>query len=278
MTSDQLNPPKPKRWMPTVAVLCVLILGFFLGILFDAHFRPNNITFEVDNATNRVNVVPREHDVIKWIQQSPDPTTATPVQVGFISGSPCSEQSPSSTCHVNASHGNYEYICTSATCVDPGVDPKSTTNGPSLQSVKVLFKADTGDTGNQGSQNAANANAAAATSATITDNTAVAGIQCLPSAAPNTPAVNWKYPLTANDPLPVKVGQTIVWKSGAIAQFTINIPAGTCAEQASGPINSDRPKCTVLAGTPASVQYSVTTSGNNACSNTTGPASLQVTP
>jgi hypothetical protein len=267
---------RPRWGLITFSCLGALILGFLLGALFDSHFRSNYITFEVDRATNRVNVVPHENDVINWVKQTP--SHDIPVNVGFISGSPCMESQPNSTCTVKGPGGNYEYICVSAEgvtyrCMDPGVDPQSSTNGTDLESIKVFFKGNPGTSGS-----APGAMGAAGPRAMTADNTIVAGIQCFPQGASNAPGVNWEYPPNPADPLPVKVGQTIVWKSGSIEQFTINLPANTCVEQSSGPIDSNNPRCTVLAGTPPSVQYTVNTSMKNACSTNPGNAALQVTP
>ncbi len=271
--------PRPRWGLITFSCLGALILGFLLGALFDSHFRPNQITFEVDRATNRVNVVPHKNDVINWVKQTP--SHDTPVNVGFISGSPCMESQPNSTCTVKGPEGNYEYICVSAEgvtyrCMDPGVDPQSSTNGTDLESITVFLKGHPGF-GSSGP----GAMGGAGPRAMTADSTIVAGIQCFSQGATTPPAVNWEYPPQASDPLPVNAGQTIVWKAGSIAQFTINLPPNTCAEQASGSIDWNNPRCTVLLDAsqttfPYSVPYTVSTSGSNACPNNPGNASLQV--
>ena len=276
MTPDQQVSAKPKRGMLMVITLCALILGFFLGIVFDAHFRPNTITFQVDKATNQVNVAPRHHDVINWIKQR----NARPVTVGFLSDSPCEEAQPTSTCTITGPNGNYVYICvasdgTTYPCSDPGIDPNSSTNGPTLESVEVFLKGNPGNPAPQGPTNTTTP-----VSASSSTDTVVAGIQCAPNGSSNIPGVVWKYPPNPNEPLPVKVGQTIVWKPGSIGHFVINFnDPHTCTQQT---IDSDNPICTVQnpsqSAASFSEAYQVTTSGTNACSTNPGNAALQVTP
>ena len=69
-----MNEEKPvqtnRRWgLIASSCLGVFILGFLLGLLFDAHFRPNYITLELDRQSNQIKVRPRKNDVVNWVQR-----------------------------------------------------------------------------------------------------------------------------------------------------------------------------------------------------------------
>ena len=246
------------------ATLCTLLVGFLLGIVFDAHYRPNQITFEVDRYTAKVNVVPKKNDIINWVMQGGD----TPVTAGFLVTPPCNETTqPNSTCTINGLTGSFPYVCVSASCSDPGVDPRSTTNRlDTLESVKVFLHS---------GQNLTPPTAPPGTAPVVekyaSNTTPPAGIQCYPQTG--APIVNWEYtnPLNPADPWPVTVGQPLVWQSGSISSFTLDFPPGTCQETS---INNNSPTCTVLNTANFPVTYHITTSGTGACTNNPGTATL----
>jgi hypothetical protein len=238
-----------KPWTFAGICLCVLLLGALLGRQSTPH-RPNQITVDVENGSNKVNLAPGKNDVIKWVDQANHP-----VAVKFLTDAPCEEiktaADTTDTCTINVPGGNFQYACAgSATCVDPGVDPRS--NADLVSSVPVTPTA----------------------GASVT-----ASISC-PN--PNgTPVVIWSPDPPGSS---VNVGENIIWKGGSL-QFSVsgfnyqNTPVSLCSQQT---INQELAHHTCTVGQDGShtppyiVTYTVTTSGAKACGSTS--STLTVNP
>ncbi len=261
-----------KPWI--FGIIIGLVVGVFLGYILTPrppHPTSNNLTLDVDQFDHRVNVAPRQGEVVQWINQS----DSTPVQVTFLTDSPCVENGSTSTCTVNVSQGNFEYTCPG--CQDPGFDPRSSSSGPGgfLHRLDNLFGIDKShdvlaatappDPGGQRSARG------------TPPETVNAGIKCGASGAP-TVIWNADHP---NDPLPVKVGEVIHWKGGSLSSFQITnfvvdgTPVSVCQETN---INTSHPLCTVQNPQAKPVTYTVTTSGTTACKTPSGTASVTVGP
>lgn len=294
MTSEQQTPAnresKPRRW-PHIVV--ALLLGFLLGYIFEAHFRPNYITFEVENGTRRVNVVPRKGDRINWLTQTVDPATAQQVTVRFLGvghPTPCSDPNDASICKIDK-EGYYEYECStvggaSYPCADPGVDPKSTTNGATMidgfKNFKDVVASNTGLFQYKLTTVDAAVTGKSSHPVTGTSDALAAGA-----------FTDYVHPVISCDgsgkasayldPQPVYPGEGISWTAGQIQSFSITVPAGTCDGQPPNQpmtINSNpNAYCKAYKGlTPgSSVTYTISTSGNNKCAQG-GSASLSIQP
>lgn len=246
-----------KPWTFAGISLCVLIIGAFLGHLMVPHPQTNNknkITVTVENGTNKINLSPQEQDVIRWVDQADHP-----VQVRFLTDAPCQEiKKPADAtdiCTVNASTGNFQYVCTGPSkCVDPGVDPRSDTGQARLPPPGGLVPSTEGGS-------------------------VVAIISC---PDPNgTPVVTW-----VPDPpgSTVNVNENIVWKSGSLG-FTVsgfsvqNTPVQLCSQPT---VAQTQRTCTVVKDTnqtpPYRVTYTVTTSGKNACGSTSPTLTVNPAP
>lgn len=229
-----------KPWTLAGICLLVLLLGALLGRLL-AH---NTIIVDVEDGTNKINLSPAKNDVIRWTDQANHK-----VKVRFVTDAPCEEiKTPSNTtdtCTINIEHGNFQYLCDgSSTCVDPGVDPRSTSSDlESAPGGLVAPKA---------------------------GNSVVASISC---PAPNgTPVITWSPDPPGSS---VTVGENIVWKAGSL-DFTVsgftyqNNPIQLCSQSTINQAPGHH-TCTVQDGghtPPYTVTYTVTTSGPKACGST----------
>ena len=296
---QQLKTASERRRSLIVPCLWMLLLGFALGAIFAAHYRPNYITFEVEPGTPRIHIAPRAHDVINWRLQTNSPEEKpTPVLVKFINGSPCaitapgSTTTPLSTCEIVKKTGRFEYNCVDADppkniiCLDPGVDPQSGTGGDQLdlnvfrklfQSVEVAlglnFFAGPGG-------------AVQVIKATDTPTpppstkspaaTLYPGISCS-----NDASALAVTPDALTDPghaLTVWPGQKIYWQPGELSNFTVTFnPADSiCTEGSVFNGSAANPQCTVAKTPPYDVTYAVSTTDTKACKTTTASGYLHI--
>jgi hypothetical protein len=245
-----------KPWTFAGICLCVLLVGAFLGRLSTSH-RHNQITVNIEEGTNKINLAPEKEDVIKWIDQA-----NRPVNVRFLTDAPCEEiKNPADTtdtCTIKISSGNFQYACSgSSTCVDPGVDPRSNTG-------LVAFAPGNG-----------------LVAPPAEGGSVVATISC---PDPNgTPVVTW----VPDPPGPsVNVDENIVWKAGSL-NFTVsgfndqNTPVQLCSQPTINQSSGHR-TCTVVKDgnqtPPYRVTYTVTTSGTNACGSTSPTLTVNPAP
>jgi hypothetical protein len=291
-----MNEEKPvqtnRRWgLIASSCLGVFILGFILGLLFDAHFRPNYITLELDRQSNQIKVRPRKNDVVNWVER---PASGAPgkLDIAYLTDSPCvndPNHTDKSICTVAVDGGQYTYLCSDSSgpvpC-DPGNDPQPNNDTyvkkTTLGSVDVALGKDPG----AGLPTPAAASPAAAAAAPGAPHmaTVLAGITC---DASNTPVVRSSTD-TSTAPITMRAteGQIIQWAAGQ-KEFTVSHFALT----AGGPditicnettIDNNNSVCTVNASTlptgTTSIQYKVGTPGpDGACSNQPGTAYLSVT-
>lgn len=230
-----------KPWTFAVICLCALLLGAFLGRLSNSS-RPNQITVDVEDGSNKINLAPAKNDVIKWVDQANNP-----VAVKFLTDAPCNEIKKASdttdTCTVNALSGNFQYACAgSTTCVDPGVDPRSS---------------------------AARQMPPRAAVTPPSGSFVTASIAC---PDPNgTPVVTWSPDPPGSS---VNVNENIIWKAGSL-NFTVsgfkyqNNSIQLCSQSA---VDQSQHTCMVMKDPnqtpPYTVTYTVTTSGTNSCGST----------
>jgi hypothetical protein len=296
-----MNEEKPvqptRRWGLIAASSClgVFILGFILGLLFDAHDRPNYITLELDPQSDQIKVSPRQGDVVNWKERGSD----ADVKIHYLTDSPCTEPDGSSICHVKANSGQYTYLCRDPqghpiTC-DPGNDPqpnndvyiKSTTFG----SVKVALGEDPG----AGLANPKGGPSTATPASATSHIPAVqAGVSC-DTADPHPPIVRSSTDSTTTPiTMSASVGQKIQWLAGQ-RDFTVTnflqipasgppVPITVCTDATPiGSLINDTSVCKVISnlvpiGSSINIQYTVSTPGpNSPCPTTTGTAYLTVT-
>jgi hypothetical protein len=297
MTQDQQSQlEREKRRRLMTPCLCALILGFLLGAILEAHYRPNYITLEIEPGTTRVNLAPRVNDVINWIYRPEDPKHVTAALVKFApKNSPCVGTSIASTC-VIAKEGSglkFEYNCVDANpatkivCLDPGVDPVSTTSPDGFNLFQKLI---------QSLLTALDFNLRAGTGystplkpmATPTAVTAKSGTASKPSADltlhPTITCENGTLQVTPNaltqpgDKLTVTPDQkSIYWVGGSTSPFTLTFTDQICTESLviSDPHPPNGPLCTLQSLTPPrEVVYTVSSSTMPACGTGSGTISI----
>jgi hypothetical protein len=228
-----------KPWTLAAICICALLVSGFVAC------RPaqNTITVDVEDGSSKINLAPKKGDVIKWVDQANHP-----VMVKFSTDSPCQEiKKPSDTtdtCTVTVETGNFQYACAgSTTCVDPGVDPRSSSSGTLARS---------------------SGPPAPPTGA----GSVTAAISCPDPSAP--PVITWSPDPPGSS---VTVGQNIIWKAGSLS-FTVtgfkyqNNPIQLCSQPT---IDQNYHTCTVQDSSqtlPYTVTYTVTTSGQGSCGST----------
>jgi hypothetical protein len=242
-----------KPWTLAAICLCALLVGGFVACRSTPNAQ-NTITVDVEDGSNKINLAPKKGDVIKWVDQANHPVT-----VKFLTNSPCEEiKKPSDTtdtCTVAVEGGNFQYACSgSTTCVDPGVDPRSSSSGTLARSPGVP---------------------APPTGA----GSVIAAISCPDTSAP--PVITWSPDPPGSS---VTVGQNIIWKAGSL-NFTVtgfkyqNNQIQLCSQST---IDQNYHTCTVVQASgqtpPYMVSYTVTTSGQGSCGSasptlTVNPAS-----
>jgi len=234
-----------KPWTLAAICICALLIGGFVACRTTPK---NTITVDVEEGSNKINLAPKKGDVITWVDQANNAVT-----VNFLTDSPCEENNnapgPTKTCTVNVEHGNYQYDCIgSTTCVDPGIDPRST----------LIVAAKPGGP--------------------VTPSPAGSVTASISCPGPN---VTW----SPNPPgASVNIGQNIIWKAGSL-NFTItgfnyqSKPITVCSQST---IDQDHHTCSVVQDSsqnpPYTVTYTVTTSGDKSCGSasptfTVNPAS-----
>jgi hypothetical protein len=117
-----------KPWTFALICLCVLLVGIFLGHQLatgGSNSQNNTITVDVENGSGKINLSPRQNDVIRGVDQANEA-----VKIKFLTDSPCKEitdsASTTDTCTIAVEKGSFQYACDgSPACVDPGVDPRS---------------------------------------------------------------------------------------------------------------------------------------------------------
>lgn len=314
MSDEPVQTKSNPRWgLIASSCLGVFILGFALGLLFDAHFRPNYITLELDRQSDQIKIRPRKNDVINWVGRSPGPQgpTFSPINVFHETDSPCMPNHDKSICTIAVDGGQYVYLCNDPSsgqpvACDPGNDPQPNNDVYAVQttfgSIKTAFGKDPGEglsTLPAASPSAAPPSAAptsavpaaaplgAAPPAAATHQAAVlAGISCDPN-SPNAPIVRSSTDSTTTTiTMNAVVGQKIQWTSGqrgfSVSGFldaSNNPVQGVCKEAV---INNTNSVCTVLttaipSGSSNSLHYTVTTSDPTPCPTASGTAYLMVT-
>lgn len=233
-------------------IFTALLIGFVVGGALDAAVRPNQINLEVDPHSIEINVVPKVGDVIHWV---PNRVSNITPEISFVTGSPCKEKNgASSVCTVEDDVDIYRYKCDKPACEDPGVDPRSTT-GPGFlptsvphllfipfDDIGILFKIIASHASSMPDENK-HAPAPDVAAAPIS-------INC----PAGTPVV---YNDGGKRAELVAAGQTIYWQATPW-NFSLGFPDNTCKEQASGPINTSNPECTLVANLTGDLRYSVT--------------------
>ncbi|RSL16078.1 hypothetical protein EDE15_1587 [Edaphobacter aggregans] len=307
MSDETVQTKSKPRWgLIASSCLGVFILGFALGLLFDAHFRPNYITLELDQQSDQIKVMPRKNDVVNWVGRSTPDGPLQRINIAYLTDSPCMpNNADKSICTVAVDKGQYVYLCKDpssgqpAAC-DPGNDPQPNNDVYAVQttfgSIKTAFGKDPGEglpTLPAASPSAAPAAATpaaaplgAAPPAAGTHQAAVlAGISC-DTNTPNAPIVRSSTDSTTTPiTMSAVVGQKIQWTSGqrgfSVSGFldASNNPVQVCKEAA---INNTSSVCTVQtsaipSGSSNSIHYTVTTSNPNPCPTASGTAYLMVT-
>jgi hypothetical protein len=294
---------KPRWGLIASSCLGVFILGFILGLLFDAHFRPNYITLELDRQSNQIKVRPRKNDVINWVQRAAGGTISK-INVDYLDDSPCTNNPDKSICTVAVYGGQYTYFCfdpqgNRIPC-DPGNNPQPNNDPDGLAkkgyfgSVDVALGTDPGEgLTTQGNPPAGPPPTGAGPGVSAT-NVVPAGIKCDGNNGPIVSTVPGYHPPPAPADITVTVGQTIQWTSGQrgfnIGSFLVGgTKTKICDEQtdANSVMDNDHDVCTVessalQSGATTRVPYTVTTmavNGLQACpGTTTATAYLTVNP
>ena len=309
MSDETVQTKSKPRWgLIASSCLGVFILGFALGLLFDAHFRPNYITLELDQQSDQIKVMPRKNDVVNWVGRSTPDGPLQRINIAYLTDSPCMpNNADKSICTVAVDKGQYVYLCKDPSsgqpvACDPGNDPQPNNDVYAIQttfgSIKTAFGKDPGEglpTLPAASPSAAPTSAVPAAAplgavppAAATHQAAVlAGISCDPST--NAPVV--RSSTDSNTPMPITmnatVGQKIQWTSGLrdfmVGQFQANGSSITVCGPTEQTINNNTSVCTVQAsavpsGSSTNIQYTVNTPGpNSPCPTPSAPAYLTVT-
>lgn len=252
----------------TAIVVAPLIVGSLLGVWYGTRRnmnstaglaatpnRSNYIRMEIRPGTKTAVVAPQIGDTVEWYPEATNTNPhPSPAVVQFEGVDPCSGHNPGdqlSSCLVNTA-GHFVFDCINPTCVDPGMDPRSTTGPPGFIRKPKTEGAVTTPPGPVAAP-------------------AVAGVQppALPTImifcdASHTPQVP-----TGKDPIAAFQSQQISWVAGAVSDFTINIPPKFCQEDTSGSgqIKADQTAvCTVAADAKTDAPYAYSVSG--ACPGT----------
>jgi hypothetical protein len=313
MPEDQTIPPTPKpapgltprkRW-PLVAFSTIgaLVAGFFFGVLFDAHFRPNYITFDLDSEANQVNLMPRKHDVIKWVVRPTDTIKSQGVNAGFLTDPPCTQGQDKSICTIAVATGRYTYGCptlsdgTKVYC-EPGIDPQPndspTIMRPLFGSFKVALGEDPGaDFINTSKDIPVSGTAGGGAGSVRQAHAEPGGIKC--DETSHSPVVtSLTDPNNPTADITVAVDRKVQWTSGqktfTVGNFLVNgTKTKICAQQAdeNSVMDNNHSVCKVLASaipaippgqTSYRVAYTVTTSGSDACPTPTSlPGTIYLT-
>jgi plastocyanin len=296
--------PKPRWGLIASSCLGVFILGFILGLLFDAHFRPNYITLELDQQSHQIKVRPRKGDVINWVQRPAGGSPISAINVDTLEDSPCTNNPDKSICTIAVYGGQYTYFCfdlhgNSIPC-DPGNDPQPNNDTFDLKketkfgSVKVAFGADPGESLTTQAYQPVSLTPASGASGAAATNLVPAGIKCDGNNGPIVSTIPGYHTPPPPADITVTVGQTIQWTSGQrgfnIGSFLVGgNKTKICDEQtdANSVMDNDHDVCTVessaiQSGATTRVPYTVTTmavNGLQACpSTTTATAYLTVNP
>jgi hypothetical protein len=248
--------------------LCLFFLGFAIGILVDARYRPNHIRFEVLNS-KKMYVTPLEGDTLEWVGEG---IKQKDMKIRFLGDAPC-RNSPSfdgTSCRFQpVSHNpdgspdgsTYSYACPGldkkSLCVDPGVGGGSRTGGHiRLISDKLAFIASLVN-GEEDEKKVVKVETSGG-STIPTDADPFPQIVC-----DQGKATLYPDPTGApGDTVTAQIGQNVEWGGYG---FSFKLPAGTCNETPGSvtSISSSNPiqlNCTISANATSLTQIPVTTS------------------
>jgi hypothetical protein len=262
-----------------------ILIGFLLGLSVAFFFRGwplfgNLIRFNIDPDSGVVYLAPRKNDVIIWNAVGPGGYKQEYAHIRFPpKNSPCKEtEDGGHKCTVTGDKGYFHYFCSATpissdvTCIDPGVDPNSSTD-PSfdfksflgLDSSITILRTTVNASERETAQSQLLRNAASGT--------LVQPLQLTIACDNNNNAI--VEPAIPGELMKAVRGQIIQWNGGRYGYTINNLDPNQCKQktglhgEVSCKVNVSLPNSST--SSPTSIGFRVTTTtstGKQACSGT----------